>query len=117
LAPASRADKTFPETREHGTVRTAAVSRRSLARRDRSAFWFRMNQSGGSMILHHRHIRLVLVRGWSTPMDGITATIWASRTTIRLGSLSEELLAAQRGGRDDDEHEDKHEDEELTILA
>jgi hypothetical protein len=86
--PPSRPDKTFPETREHGALRTAAVSSRSRDRQGRSAFWFKVNHNGGSVILHHRHIRPVLIREWSPPMDGITATIWASRT-IRVGHLSD----------------------------
>jgi hypothetical protein len=32
--------------------------------------------------LHHGHIRSVLIRDWSRPMDGIAATIWASQTTL-----------------------------------
>jgi hypothetical protein len=31
--------------------------------------------------LHHRDIQPVLIRDWSPPMDGITATIWASQAT------------------------------------
>jgi hypothetical protein len=38
---------------------------------------------GGGAILHHRHIRPVLIREWSPKMDGIAGTIWASQTTIR----------------------------------
>jgi hypothetical protein len=30
------------------------------------------------------HVRSVLVRDWSPPMDGIQATIWATRTTADL---------------------------------
>ena len=49
-------------------------------RQDRSAFWFSINRRGGSVVLHHRHIRPVLVRDWSPQMDGIIAMIWASQT-------------------------------------
>jgi hypothetical protein len=37
---------------------------------------------GGRLILHQGHIRPVLIRDWSRPMDGIAATIWASQTTL-----------------------------------
>ena len=53
-----------------------------------SAFWFSINRRGGSVLLHHRHIRPVLIREWSPPMDGIPATIWASRTTSDLTSAT-----------------------------
>ena len=33
------------------------------------------------VILHHGHIRPVLIRDWSRSMDGIAATIWADQTT------------------------------------
>jgi hypothetical protein len=36
-------------------------------------------------ILHHRHIRPVLIREWSPKMDGIAGTIWASQTTSSTG--------------------------------
>ena len=36
------------------------------------------------VLLHHRHIRPVLIRDWSRPMDGIAATIWASQSTFEL---------------------------------
>jgi TniQ len=79
--PPSKPHKVFPETREHGSTRQAMASPQSNARQDRSAFWFRVNRRGGSVLLHHRHIRPVLIREWSPQMDGITATIWASQTT------------------------------------
>jgi len=82
--PTSRPRTTFPDTREHGATRPAKISPQSLDRHDRSALWFAANRRGGSVILHHRHIQPVLVRDWSRPMDGIAATIWASRTTIDL---------------------------------
>jgi hypothetical protein len=37
---------------------------------------------------HHGHIRPALIRDWSPKMDGITATIWASQTTLH-GSARE----------------------------
>lgn len=39
---------------------------------------------GGRVILHHGHIRSILIRDWSRSMDGIAATIWASQTTLPL---------------------------------
>jgi hypothetical protein len=44
-----------------------------------------VNRRGGNVIFHHRHLRSVLVGDWSTPMDGIAATVWASGTTIAVG--------------------------------
>ena len=82
--PPSRPDKIFPDTREYGALRPAGASAQSQARTDRSAYWFAVNRRGGSTLLHHRHIRPVLIRDWSPRMDGITATIFASSTTIDL---------------------------------
>jgi hypothetical protein len=56
----------------------------SIERHHRSATWFAVKRQGGNVILHHRHVRSVLVRDWSPPMDGIEAAIWASRTTMDL---------------------------------
>jgi hypothetical protein len=53
----------------------------SVDRHNRSAQWFARTRRGGGAILHHRHIRPVLIREWSPKMDGIAATIWASQTT------------------------------------
>ena len=47
-------------------------------RHERSRYWYSRNHDGGRVILHHRHIRPVLIRPWSAAMDGIEATIWAS---------------------------------------
>lgn len=79
--PPSKPHKLFPDTREHGATRQGKTSPQSDDRQDRSALWFSINRRGGSVLLHHRHIRPVLIRDWSHPMDGIAATIWASRTT------------------------------------
>jgi hypothetical protein len=78
--PPSRPARTFPETREFGAIRPAANTA-SRDRHDRSAIWFTLHPRGGNVILHHRHIRPVLIRDWSPKMDGITAQIWASQTT------------------------------------
>ncbi len=42
----------------------------------------RLYRRGGRVILHHRHIRPVLIRDWSRKMDGTDAAIWASQTTL-----------------------------------
>jgi hypothetical protein len=62
-----------------------SVGQQSLQRQERSAVFFARNRRGGNVILHHRRIRPVLVRDWSPTMDGITATIWASQTTLAPG--------------------------------
>ena len=81
--PPSQPATTYPQTRDHGSLRPeGAVSQQSLQRQERSAVFFARNRRGGNVILHHRHIRPVLVRDWSPQMDGITATIWASQTTL-----------------------------------
>ncbi len=77
----SRPRTVFPGSREHGSSRPASISARSLDRQHRGALWFAGNRRGGNAVLHHRHLRPVLIRDWSRPMDGIAATIWASRTT------------------------------------
>ena len=83
--PPSRPHTTFPQTRAYGSARPAATSRQSLERQERSALCFKIHRHGGKVILHYRHIRPVLIRDWSPRMDGITATIWASQTTLPLG--------------------------------
>jgi hypothetical protein len=77
----SRPKTSFPDSRDYGSGRPARTSAHSLDRTRRGALWFAVNRRGGNVILHHRHIRPVLVRDWSRPMDGITATIWASQAT------------------------------------
>lgn len=81
----SRPHTTFPDTREHGATRPPRPSPHSLDRQERSATWFAINRRGGGIILHHRHIRPVLVRDWSPKMDGLEATIWASQSTHAVG--------------------------------
>lgn len=84
--PPSRPDKTFPETRDHGAMRRAQPSPLSRQRTSRSAGWFQLNRRGGSVILYHRHLKPVISREWAAPMDGITATITASGSTIEFGT-------------------------------
>jgi hypothetical protein len=88
--PPSRPHTTFPQTRRygHGPARAATTSRQSLQRHERSTLWFQLYRRGGRVILHHGHIRPVLIRDWSPEMDGIAATVWASQTTLH-GSARE----------------------------
>ena len=58
---------------------------RPAGRHERSTAWFQLYRRGGRVILHHGHIQPVLIRAWSPVMDGITATIWASQTTLDPG--------------------------------
>jgi len=85
--PPSRPHTTFPQTRGYGygPDRPVTTSRQSLQRHARSTLWFQLYRRGGRVILHHGHIRPILIRDWSRPMDGIAATIWASQTTLPLG--------------------------------
>jgi hypothetical protein len=78
LRPPSRPHKTFPDTRQHGASHPLRVNALSRDRHGRSALWFARTRRGGGAILHHRHIRTVLIREWSPKMAGIAATIWAS---------------------------------------
>jgi hypothetical protein len=79
--PPSRPDRTFPDTHARGASQPPKVSANSRDRHSRSAQWFARTRRGGGAILHHRHIRPVLIREWSPKMDGIAGTIWASQTT------------------------------------
>ena len=79
--PPSRPDRTFPDSLHHGAIHPSKVSANSRDRHNRSAQWFARTRRGGGAILHHRHIRPVLIREWSPKMDGIAGTIWASQTT------------------------------------
>jgi hypothetical protein len=85
--PPSRPHTTFPQTRRYGSspARAATTSTQSLQRHERSTLWFQLYRRGGRVILHHGHLRSVLIRDWSRSMEGIAATIWASRTTLPLG--------------------------------
>ena len=82
--PPSLPHTTFPQTRGYRSspARPATTSRQTLQRHLRSTAWFQLYRRGGRVILHHGHIRPVLIRAWSPEMDGITATIWASQTTL-----------------------------------
>jgi hypothetical protein len=80
--PPSQPHTTFPDTRAHRSTRIETPPTASLDRHDRSATFFALNRRGGNTILHHRHIRPVLVRDWSRAMDGIQATIYESANTF-----------------------------------
>ena len=82
--PPSGPNKAFPDTRSHGATRPTTTSAQSRQRHDRSSHWFGRHRRGGGIILHHRHIRPVLIREWSPKMDGFDAQIWASRTTVAI---------------------------------
>lgn len=85
--PSSRPDKTFPETRECGATRPANPNSASRERTQREARWFAVKRCGGSSILHHRHLRPVLVREWAAQMAGMTATISASASLHDYGGI------------------------------
>jgi hypothetical protein len=82
--PPSRPCRVFPDTHAYRSLRTVYTDTAGQRRTQRGATWFAINRRGGNVILHHRHIRPVLIRDWSPPMDGIGAAIWASRTTADL---------------------------------
>jgi hypothetical protein len=63
----SRPHTTFPDTRQHRSGAPAKTSTQSLDRHHRGALWFAVNRRGGTVVLHHRHIRPVLIRDWSPP--------------------------------------------------
>lgn len=81
--PPSRPRKTYRETRDYGAMRPASTTNaQSRDRQSRSAMWFARKRCGGTVILHHRHVQPVLIRAWSPAMDGISAAIWASGSTL-----------------------------------
>jgi hypothetical protein len=91
--PPSRPHTTFPDTRAHRSPRIEQPATASLDRHDRSATFFALKRRGGNTILHHRHIRSVLVRDWSRATDGIQATIYESANTFRPGESDTVRLA------------------------
>jgi hypothetical protein len=60
--PPSRPHTAFPQTRGYRSARPAMTSPHVLQRHERSAMWFELYRRGGRIILHHGHIRSVLVR-------------------------------------------------------
>ena len=89
----SRPDRTFPDSLHHGAIQPPKVSANSQDRHRRSAQWFARTRRGGGAILHHRHIRPVLIREWSPKMDGIAGTIWASHRVPRRALRSRSATA------------------------
>lgn len=73
-----------PRVRAYHTARAGHTHCAGQRRTQNSAAWFGINRRAGNVILHHRHIRPVLIRDWSPRLDGINAAIWASRTTTDL---------------------------------
>ena len=83
--PPRRPHTTFPQTRGYGYGPRPPGPRpagRASSGTNAAPLWFQLYRRGGRVILHHGHIRPVLVHDWSPEMDGITATIWASQTTL-----------------------------------
>lgn len=80
--PPSQPHTTFPDTRAHRSTRIETPATASVDRHDRSATFFATQPPRRNTILHHRHIRPVLVRDWSRAMDGIQATIYESANTF-----------------------------------
>lgn len=83
--PPSHPNKTFPDTRNHNAIRHAKPNSLSRERTNRSAAWFTFNRCGGNAILYHRHLTPVIKRQWAPEMQGITATVTASGSTINFG--------------------------------
>ena len=61
--PPSRPHTTFPQTRRYGSGpdRPTTTNGQSLQRHERSTLWFQLYRRGGRVILHHGHIRPVLI--------------------------------------------------------
>ncbi len=101
---------TFPQTRGYrsGPARPVPASRQNLQRHERSALWFELYRRGGRVILHHGHIRPVLIRDWSPDMDGIGTTIWASQTMLLPGGMKSGTPASGRRPRPASRHAQKY---------
>ena len=97
--PPSRPQATFPDTRAHRSTRIEQPASASLDRHDRSATFFALKRRGGNTILHHRHVRSVLVRDWSREMDGITAAIFESANTFHPGEQGARRLIRPDSGK------------------
>ncbi len=59
-----------------------------LERHYRSLLWFTRKRQPGNVILHHRHVRPVLIREWSTPMQELRGAIWQSQRTGEFADLN-----------------------------
>ncbi len=78
--PSITPPRTYLDTRARCCNRVFTPGKANQARHDRSAFWFVRQPDGGNVILHHRHVRPVLIRPWSPPMANTQGAIWASTT-------------------------------------
>lgn len=72
--------RTYLDTRARCSNHVFTPGKANQARHERSALWFSRRPDGGNVILHHRHIRPVLIRPWSPAMENIQGAIWASAT-------------------------------------
>jgi hypothetical protein len=70
--------RTYLDTRARCSNHVSTPGKANQARHEGSAFWFARRPDGGNVILHHRHVRPVLIRPWSPTMEGIEGAIWAS---------------------------------------
>ncbi len=78
--PPIRPPRTYLDTRSRCSNHVFTPGKANQARHDRSALWFARRPEGGNVILHHRHVRPVLIRPWSPAMENIDGAIWASAT-------------------------------------
>lgn len=72
--------RTYLDTRARCSNHVFTPGKANQARHERSSFWFARRPDGGNVILHHRHVRPVLIRPWSPAMANIEGAIWASAT-------------------------------------
>jgi hypothetical protein len=70
--------RTYLDTRARCSSHVFTPGKGNQARHDRSSYWFARRPDGGNVILHHRHVRPVLIRPWSPAMESIEGAIWAS---------------------------------------
>ena len=70
--------RTYLDTSARRSNRVFTPGKANQARHERSSYWFARRPDGGNVILHHRHVRPVLIRPWSRPMESIGGAIWAS---------------------------------------
>jgi hypothetical protein len=76
--PPIRPPRTYLDTRTSGSSPVFTPGRGNQARHERSSYWFARRADGGNVILHHRHVRPVLIRPWYPAMERIEGAIWAS---------------------------------------
>lgn len=76
--PPIKPPRTYLDTRARCSNHVFTPGKANQVRHDRSRFWFTHRPDGGNVILHHRHVRPVLIRPWSQAMDNIQGAIWTS---------------------------------------